>query len=110
MAPPAAPPAVAPLTGPPSPRDLTDDWAICCSGGGIRSATYCLGGLQSLDEGGLLKHAKWILGVSGGSYIAASRALVAHNLGKDDGPRRAYARDTPKSRTCGTTPTTSRPM
>ena len=30
------------------------DWAICCSGGGIRSAAYCLGALQSLDQGGLL--------------------------------------------------------
>ena len=27
------------------------DWAICCSGGGIRSATYCLGALQSLARG-----------------------------------------------------------
>ena len=60
-----------------------DNWAICCSGGGIRSATYCLGGLQSLDEGGLLGTAKWIVGVSGGSYIAASRALVARGLRLD---------------------------
>jgi hypothetical protein len=57
-----------------------DDWAICCSGGGIRSAAYCLGALQSLDRGGLLSKVKWILGVSGGSYIATSRALVAHHL------------------------------
>ncbi len=56
------------------------DWAICCSGGGIRSAAYCLGALQSLDSGGLLGTAKWIVGVSGGSYIASSRALVAHDL------------------------------
>ena len=56
------------------------DWAICCSGGGIRSAAYCLGALQSLDTGGLLGTAKWIVGVSGGSYIASSRALVAHDL------------------------------
>jgi hypothetical protein len=56
------------------------DWAICCSGGGIRSAAYCLGALQSLDIDGLLGTAKWILGVSGGSYIASSRALVAHDL------------------------------
>src|SRR6516225_3437085 len=55
-------------------------WAICCSGGGIRSAAYCLGALQSLDQRGLIAKARWILGVSGGSYIAASRALVAHNL------------------------------
>ena len=57
-----------------------EKWAICCSGGGIRSAAYCLGALQSLQAGGLLAKAKWTLGVSGGSYIAASRALVAHDL------------------------------
>jgi hypothetical protein len=85
-----------------------DNWAICCSGGGIRSATYCLGGLQSLDEGGLLGTAKWIVGVSGGSYIAASRALVADGLRRDKAKRqdegkpppkdkrRAYARGTPE--------------
>ena len=73
-----------------------DDWAICCSGGGIRSATYCLGGLQSLDEGGLLSKAKWIVGVSGGSYIAASRALVARHLPQAEGVRPAYARGTPE--------------
>jgi hypothetical protein len=55
-------------------------WAICCSGGGIRSAAYCLGALQSLDQGGLLSKARSVVGVSGGSYIAASRALVAHHL------------------------------
>src|SRR5215468_11620810 len=93
----------------------TDDWAVCCSGGGIRSATYCLGGLQAIEEGGLLGRAKWIVGVSGGSYIAASRALVARGLAKDasqgqahdagqgrnrdqarDGRPAAYARGTPE--------------
>jgi hypothetical protein len=60
--------------------DGTEVWAVCCSGGGIRSASYCLGALQALEEGGFLKKTKLILGVSGGSYIAASRALVARNL------------------------------
>src|SRR5581483_5257819 len=47
------------------PGDLADrEWAICCSGGGIRSAAYCLGALQSLDSGGLMAKVKWILGVS----------------------------------------------
>ena len=63
-----------------APPSTAGDWAICCSGGGIRSAAYCLGALQTLDQGGLLAKVKWILGVSGGSYIATSRALVAHNL------------------------------
>jgi hypothetical protein len=87
-------PATGKSTG--EPAKQYDDWAVCCSGGGIRSATYCLGGLQSLDEGGLLGKAKWIVGVSGGSYIAASRALVARDLPRDDRVRRAYARGTPE--------------
>src|SRR5215472_17368564 len=63
-----------------APPSTAGDWAVCCSGGGIRSAAYCLGALQSLDQGGLLAKVKWVLGVSGGSYIATSRALVARNL------------------------------
>ena len=73
------------------------DWAICCSGGGIRSAAYCLGALQSLDSGGLLGIAKWIVGVSGGSYIASSRALVAHDLPPGTVPH-AYAPGTAEER------------
>ena len=73
------------------------DWAICCSGGGIRSAAYCLGALQALDEHQLLAKVKWILGVSGGSYIASSRALVAHDLPPGTTPR-AYAPGTPEER------------
>jgi hypothetical protein len=84
---PGTQPVTAPACAPPPPG--TSDWAVCCSGGGIRSATYCLGGLQTLDEGGLLGQAKWIVGVSGGSYIAASRALVARGLAKDARQRRA---------------------
>jgi hypothetical protein len=73
------------------------DWAICCSGGGIRSAAYCLGGLQGLDSGGLLQTAKWIVGVSGGGYIASSRALVAHDLPPGTVPH-AYAPGTAEER------------
>ena len=72
-----------------------DGWAVCCSGGGIRSAAYCLGALQSLEKRGLLAKVKWILGVSGGSYIASSRALVAHHLPAGAEPP-AYAPGTPE--------------
>jgi Patatin-like phospholipase len=88
--------------GPGEPPPGAGDWAVCCSGGGIRSATYSLGGLQALEEGGLLSRAKWIVGVSGGSYIAASRALVARGLAEDArrdpsrARRPAYARGTPE--------------
>ncbi len=74
-----------------------DDWAICCSGGGIRSAAYCLGALQSMDSDGLLENASWVVGVSGGSYIASSRALVAHDLPPGTVPH-AYAPGTPEER------------
>lgn len=49
---------------------------ICCSGGGIRSAAYNLGALQTLQAEGVLKTAKYLASVSGGSYIAASYAMV----------------------------------
>jgi hypothetical protein len=55
---------------------------ICCSGGGIRSAAYNLGALQTLrrtgpDDGGLLKQATYLAAVSGGGYIASSYYTVA---------------------------------
>jgi hypothetical protein len=96
--------AAAPTEPGPVGPETTGDWAICCSGGGIRSATYCLGALQTMDTGGLVGKARWILGVSGGSYIAASRALVADSLNRPGDPhahagqgqqadeRRPYAR------------------
>jgi hypothetical protein len=58
----------------------TEVWAVCCSGGGIRSASYCLGALQALEQAGFLDKTRLILGVSGGSYMATSRALVARGL------------------------------
>ncbi len=97
-------PAQAPVNEPDGTA-AEEKWAICCSGGGIRSAAYCLGALQSLQAGGLLAKAKWTLGVSGGSYIAASRALVAHELAAAPGDSAlaelepaAYAPGTPEER------------
>jgi hypothetical protein len=65
-----------------------EEWAICCSGGGIRSASYCLGAMQRIEEDKLLSpdspismgNVSTIVGVSGGSYITASRALVANGI------------------------------
>jgi hypothetical protein len=48
-------------------------WAgIGLSGGGIRSATFCLGVLQALAEKDLLRRFDYISSVSGGGYIATS--------------------------------------
>jgi hypothetical protein len=67
------------------PGGGAQEWAICCSGGGIRSAAYCLGALQRIEEDRRLAPESqisldkvgMIVGVSGGSYITASRAVVA---------------------------------
>src|SRR6204780_308800 len=82
----------------PAEPDGTEVWAVCCSGGGIRSASYCLGALQALEQAGFLAKAKLILGVSGGSYMAASRALVARGLELGAGPTGlpAYAPGSPE--------------
>src|SRR6187399_506254 len=50
---------------------------VCCSGGGIRSAAFSLGALQSLQERGELRKASYLAAVSGGSYIAAAISMVA---------------------------------
>src|SRR5579871_349173 len=42
------------------------------SGGGIRSAAFCLGVLQALDELGLIKKVDYLSTVSGGGYIGLS--------------------------------------
>lgn len=78
----AGPRPVGDLLHPPEPHRI----GICCSGGGIRSATYNLGVLQALDQepadehhpeaGSLLRSAQFLSAVSGGSYIASSFAMV----------------------------------
>jgi hypothetical protein len=54
-----------------------DKLGICCSGGGIRSAAFNLGALQVLHDADELERASYVAAVSGGSYIAASYAMVA---------------------------------
>lgn len=49
---------------------------VCCSGGGVRSASYNLGALQILDEQDELRNATYLSSVSGGSYIAGARSIV----------------------------------
>jgi hypothetical protein len=43
--------------------------ALCFSGGGIRSATFCLGVVQSLARAGLLDKFDYLSTVSGGGYL-----------------------------------------
>lgn len=57
---------------PPDPARM----GICCSGGGIRSASFCLGGLQVLREKRVLFDAEYLSCVSGGGYITIAHALM----------------------------------
>jgi hypothetical protein len=45
--------------------------ALCISGGGIRSATFALGAIQSLADQGLLQSVDYLSTVSGGGYIGS---------------------------------------
>ena len=45
--------------------------ALCLSGGGIRSAGYCLGVVQGLARRGILKRFQFLSTVSGGGYIGS---------------------------------------
>jgi hypothetical protein len=49
---------------------------VSCSGGGIRSASYCLGALQVLRGEGVLGRARFLAAVSGGNYIATAHTLL----------------------------------
>jgi hypothetical protein len=66
----------APVEDPPG-RDEEPRIGICCSGGGVRSASFNLGALQELRPT-ILQKAKYLAAVSGGSYIAAAFAMVAN--------------------------------
>ncbi|HEX9034332.1 MAG TPA: patatin-like phospholipase family protein [Streptosporangiaceae bacterium] len=66
------------------------DTAICCSGGGIRSATYCLGAMQALAADGRLRSVDLVTAVSGGSYIAAAWALQADFSVSEKTPTAGY--------------------
>lgn len=65
-------------------HEMSDEdapWALCLSGGGIRSATFNLGVLQQLASLKLLRRFNYLSTVSGGGYIGSwlSRWLVAAN-------------------------------
>jgi hypothetical protein len=67
----------------PGRNEAPDGVGICLSGGGIRSASYCLGALQSFDLHGLLRGgrgATYLTAVSGGSYIATAITMVADSI------------------------------
>ncbi len=57
---------------------------LALSGGGIRSATFCLGALQCLAKLGVLRHVDYLSTVSGGGYIGSCLgSLLATGAGTE---------------------------
>lgn len=63
---------------------------MALSGGGIRSATVCLGVMQAFASAGLLKHVDYLSSVSGGGYTGATVALRYAQGDKDSDPDEAF--------------------
>ena len=55
---------------------------LALSGGGIRSASFCLGALQALHNANVLKNIDYLSTVSGGGYVGTSlSAAMTHSKG-----------------------------
>jgi hypothetical protein len=66
-------------------------WTVCCSGGGIRSAAYSLGGLQKLRAESFGAHKDdLVIGVSGGAYIAAAITLAGTKLSREESGKKPF--------------------
>ncbi len=53
-------------------ESMFDTTGLALSGGGIRSAAFCLGALQALGVHGLIERTDYLSTVSGGGYIGSS--------------------------------------
>ncbi len=63
-----------------------DAAGLAFSGGGIRSATVCLGALQALHATGRLDSFDYLSTVSGGGYIGATLSAAAAKMGAQSFP------------------------
>jgi hypothetical protein len=59
---------------------------LALSGGGIRSAAFCLGALQALDARGLTSKIDYLSSVSGGGYIGISMTAAMSEGGTEKFP------------------------
>jgi len=58
-------------------------FGVALSGGGIRSASFCLGVLQALNARGLIRRVDYLSTVSGGGYIGASMVAAMSRAGTE---------------------------
>ena len=67
---------------PSSPTTALNLTGITCSGGGIRSASFCLGVLQGLESRNTLKRMDYLSTVSGGGYIGTTLTIGMSSYGE----------------------------
>ena len=88
---------------PKRPTDTSDVVGLALSGGGVRSASFCLGVLQALYKCGLIRKVDYLSTVSGGGYIGTSMTAgmssngghfpFASYLSEDETPSLQHVRD-----------------
>jgi hypothetical protein len=66
----------------PAPGEALDAVGLALSGGGIRSASICLGVLQALNDRDLMKRVDYLSTVSGGGYIGCSLSAAMSRTGQ----------------------------
>lgn len=71
--------------------------ALCLSGGGIRSAAFCLGVLQSLAGKRLLRQFDYLSSVSGGGFIGGWLQVLIRESGGVGGAEEAIAQPRPEA-------------
>jgi len=64
------------VPNPDAPSVANNLYGVALSGGGMRSATYGLGVMQSLARGGMLRDADYVSTVSGGGYLGSSLSAL----------------------------------
>jgi hypothetical protein len=79
----------------------SDKIGICCSGGGIRSASFNLGALQALQDAKVMENASYLASVSGGGYTAGAMTMLAgsrKSLVWADGRQKPFEPGSPEER------------
>ena len=71
------------------PAAPADIWGLALSGGGIRSATFCLGLINGLAERGIFGKFDLLSTVSGGGYAAGAVGKLYNEAGVPAGKREA---------------------
>jgi hypothetical protein len=68
-------PRIPDQTGDVAPTTALGLTGLACSGGGIRSASFCLGVLQGLQSKDVIRHMDYLSTVSGGGYIGTTLTI-----------------------------------